>query len=64
MHFSFLTCAWHTSPSFLDSTAAYETLPRILELMAKELGWSRRRCKEEEESARQFLSSMRVSAEL
>ena len=48
--------ARRTRISFLDAQAAMEALPRVLELMAKELSWSKSRIKEEEKDAKEVHS--------
>merc|ERR1719213_615776 len=50
--------ARRTRISFLDAQAAMEALPRVLELMAKELSWSKSRVAKEEKEAKYFLESM------
>ncbi|KAF7233700.1 hypothetical protein EG68_03991 [Paragonimus skrjabini miyazakii] len=47
--------ARRTRLAFLNAVAAQEALPRIVELMAAELGWSKSRQKEELETAQSFL---------
>ncbi|KAA3680894.1 glycerol-3-phosphate dehydrogenase [Paragonimus westermani] len=47
--------ARRTRLAFLNAVAAQEALPRIVELMAAELGWSKARQKEELETAMTFL---------
>ncbi|XP_077997220.1 glycerol-3-phosphate dehydrogenase, mitochondrial-like [Glandiceps talaboti] len=47
--------ARRTRLAFLNVQAAEDVTPRIVELMAKELGWSKQRQKEEKEKALQFL---------
>jgi len=50
--------ARRTRMSFLDAQAAMEALPRVLQLMAKELSWSKARVAKEEKDAKYFLESM------
>merc|ERR1719487_3051702 len=50
--------ARRTRISFLDAQAAIEALPRVPELMAKELSWSKSRIAKEEKEAKYFLESM------
>jgi len=40
----------------LDIAAARTAAPRVLEIMAEELGWDQRRCKEERQITEQRLS--------
>ncbi len=47
--------ARRTRLAFIDGRAAREALPRTIELMAKELGWTKTRCAEEERAARERL---------
>lgn len=47
--------ARRTRLGFLNVQAADEALPRVVEIMAKELGWSEQKKKEELEAARTFL---------
>ncbi|XP_048124111.1 glycerol-3-phosphate dehydrogenase, mitochondrial isoform X1 [Alosa alosa] len=47
--------ARRTRLGFLNVQAADEALPRIVEIMAKELGWSEERSQEEMEAAKKFL---------
>lgn len=44
--------ARRTRLSFLDASATAEVLPRILEIMAKEKGWSAAKCAEEDAAVR------------
>merc|ERR1711924_408681 len=44
----------------LDAEAAVEALPRVIDLMARELSWSRARKDQEREDARKFLATMYV----
>ncbi|EDV21156.1 uncharacterized protein TRIADDRAFT_64277 [Trichoplax adhaerens] len=50
--------ARRTSLAFLNARATDAALPRISELMSKELNWSRKKQKEEEEKAHAFLKTM------
>lgn len=50
--------ARRTRLSFLNATAALEALPRVIEIMASELGWSRKQQNQEFVEARDFLASM------
>jgi glycerol-3-phosphate dehydrogenase len=43
--------------AFLDRAAALEALPRVVELMATERGWGRRRAAAEARRARAFLDT-------
>ncbi|VDP80509.1 unnamed protein product [Echinostoma caproni] len=47
--------ARRTRLAFLNAIAAQEALPRIVELMAAELGWDKKKQQEELEHARKFL---------
>jgi glycerol-3-phosphate dehydrogenase len=47
-----------TRLAFLNARAAHEALPRVVEIMAKELGWSKKRQREEIEHGEQFLRYM------
>lgn len=47
--------ARRTRLGFLNVQAADEALPRIVEIMAQELGWSQQRSQEELEAAKKFL---------
>eukprot|EP00039_Didymoeca_costata_P030384 m.29272 g.29272 ORF g.29272 m.29272 type:complete len:680 (-) comp8085_c0_seq1:1866-3905(-) len=49
-----------TRLAFLDVKAALASLPRILEIMQEEKGWSRSRKREEHEQAVKFLKSMYI----
>ena len=46
--------ARRTRLAFLNVQAAEEALPRILEIMTEELGWSKERVKEEAAAAQDF----------
>jgi glycerol-3-phosphate dehydrogenase len=48
--------------SFLNAQAALDALPRVIEIMSEELGWTRRRQKEEWYSTRKWLMSMGLPA--
>jgi glycerol-3-phosphate dehydrogenase len=50
--------ARRTRLSFLNAQASLDALPRIVEIMGEELGWSRDRKEKEIEGAGQFLLSM------
>lgn len=50
--------ARRTRLSFLNASAALDALPRVIEIMAKDLGWSEDRKKKEWIGARNFLVSM------
>lgn len=50
--------ARRTRLSFLNASAALDVLPRVIELMAAELGWNEKRREEEWVGARKFLVSM------
>ncbi|XP_070570624.1 glycerol-3-phosphate dehydrogenase, mitochondrial-like isoform X2 [Ptychodera flava] len=47
--------ARRTRLAFLNAQAAEEVVPRVVELMAKELGWNKQRQKEEREKAIAFI---------
>eukprot|EP00898_Chlorokybus_atmophyticus_P006439 jgi/Chlat1/6797/Chrsp51S06494 len=42
---------------FLDTAAAAQALPRVIDIMSEELGWDNKRRKQELESARKFLAT-------
>jgi glycerol-3-phosphate dehydrogenase len=46
--------------SFLNSSAALDSLPKVIEIMGDELGWSRRRRREEHNRATNELLSMGI----
>lgn len=50
--------ARRTRLAFVDAQAALAALPRVIEIMSKELGWSRARQRAEYASGVQFLGSM------
>ncbi|KAI0081559.1 DAO-domain-containing protein [Panus rudis PR-1116 ss-1] len=50
--------ARRTRLSFLNAQAALDALPRVVQIMAEELGWDARRREEEMERAKTFLGSM------
>ncbi|KAB8542133.1 hypothetical protein FH972_025596 [Carpinus fangiana] len=50
--------ARRTRLAFLNAQAALETLPRVIDLMSQELGWSKKREEREWRDAVQFLGSM------
>ena len=50
--------ARRTRLSFLNAQAALEALPRVIDIMAEELGWNKKKCNEEFEVAKDFLRSM------
>lgn len=50
--------ARRTRLSFLDAHAAVDCLPRVIEMMAKELGWSSKRKEQEKMEAMKFLETM------
>ncbi|KAK4047481.1 mitochondrial glycerol-3-phosphate dehydrogenase [Microbotryomycetes sp. JL201] len=50
--------ARRTRLSFLNAEAALEALPKVIDLMAVELGWSKKRQQQEFKEATKFLSSM------
>ena len=50
--------ARRTRLSFLNARAALDALPRIVEIMGEELGWSYRERKEQTKKAAKFLKSM------
>lgn len=41
-----------TRLAFLDASAALAAIPRVTEIMAAQLGWSRARCQQEQDRAR------------
>jgi glycerol-3-phosphate dehydrogenase len=47
-----------TRLSFLNAQAALDVLPRVVDIMAEELGWRRARKREEIERAVEFLATM------
>lgn len=49
--------ARRTRLAFLDTRACLEAIPRVVELMAMEKGWSKKRQKQEMERAREFLTT-------
>lgn len=53
--------ARRTRLSFLNAKAAQEAIPRIIEIMASELGWNAERKKKEFADAQKFLLSMGLS---
>ena len=55
--------ARRTRLAFLDSAAAEQALPRVLDIMSKELAWSGRRKEEERKSALQFLKTMSMPSQ-
>ncbi|GAA6021386.1 hypothetical protein JCM10207_002031 [Rhodosporidiobolus poonsookiae] len=55
--------ARRTRLSFLNSEAALEALPKVIDIMAKELGWDEKRQEAEFKDATRFLGSMGLSAE-
>lgn len=50
--------ARRTRLAFLNAEAAREALPRVVEIMAEELGWTEQRCQEELLKGKQFLRYM------
>ncbi|KAH7102531.1 DAO-domain-containing protein [Auriculariales sp. MPI-PUGE-AT-0066] len=56
--------ARRTRLSFLNAQAALDALPRVIEIMGAELGWSRARRKQEVERTRDFLESMGLAREI
>eukprot|EP01135_Chromosphaera_perkinsii_P003140 Nk52_evm29s236 gene=Nk52_evmTU29s236 len=48
--------------AFLNAQAASEALPRVLDIMAKELNWSKARKEQERKDAMAFLETMGLSA--
>ena len=52
--------ARRTRLAFLDVAAAEAALPRVTELLGKELGWSRRRVARELADAKAFLATFRA----
>ena len=55
--------ARRTRLSFLNSNIALDVLPRVVEIMGDELGWTRRRRAEEMRNAEYFMESMGVAFE-
>lgn len=55
--------ARRTRLAFLDSAAAEQALPRVLDIMAKELSWSGRRKEQERKSALKFLQTMSMPSQ-
>jgi glycerol-3-phosphate dehydrogenase len=55
--------ARRTRLAFLDSHAAEKALPRVLDIMQKELGWSGRRKEQERKSALAFLETMSMPSQ-
>lgn len=55
--------ARRTRLAFVDAQAALAALPRVIEIMSKELGWSRARQWEEYTRGMQFLGSMGLGPE-
>ncbi|GAA5877542.1 hypothetical protein JCM3774_005901 [Rhodotorula dairenensis] len=53
--------ARRTRLSFLNSEAALEALPTVIDIMSKELGWDRQRQDKEFRDATKFLTSMGLS---
>ena len=53
--------ARRTRLSFLNSEAALEALPTVIDIMSKELGWDRERQDKEFRDATKFLTSMGLS---
>jgi len=47
--------------AFLNASAAHRMLPRVIEIMGQELGWSTKRKQEEMEIATKFLKTMGLS---
>lgn len=56
--------ARRTRLSFLNSQAALEALPKVIEIMAEELKWSQKRQDSEFEDAKHFLTSMGLHPDL
>jgi len=56
--------ARRTRLSFLNSQAALEALPKVIEIMGSELSWSPKRADEEFEQAKEFLMSMGLNPSL
>lgn len=50
-----------TRLSFLNAEAALEALPRVIDIMAAELGWSKSRINKEFQDATAFLESMGIA---
>ena len=54
--------ARRTRLSFLNSEAALEALPKVIDMMSKELGWNKERMEKEFREGTEFLQSMGLSA--
>ncbi len=54
--------ARRTRLAFLDTTAARTAAPRVIELMAEELGWSKKQKAQELANVHAFLDTMTVPA--
>ena len=54
--------ARRTRLAFQNVQAAHESLPRIVEIMAKELNWSKAETKNQLDAANQYLESMGYKA--
>ena len=54
--------ARRTRLSFLNSEAALEALPKVIDMMSKELGWNKERMEKEFREGTDFLQSMGLSA--
>ncbi len=52
--------ARRTRLAFLDCAAAEAALPRVIQIMSEELGWSAERRKQEHAVAVEFLGTMRI----
>lgn len=53
--------ARRTRLAFLDRVACLEALPRVVELLAREKGWGRRKSNEEYNRAKEFLDTFEAS---
>jgi glycerol-3-phosphate dehydrogenase len=47
-----------TRLAFLNAQAAFEALPRVIEIMAEELGWDKARCEKEHKEGVEYLDTM------
>ncbi|KAJ3214054.1 mitochondrial glycerol-3-phosphate dehydrogenase [Clydaea vesicula] len=56
--------ARRTRLAFLNAYAAFDALPRVIEIMGEELGWSEKRKKEEFDTTAEFLKTMGMSADI
>ena len=52
-----------TRLAFIDTRAALEVLPRVIDIMAPLLSWDKQRCAKEREDAKKFIASMHFHRE-